>query len=58
MGEWPTATCCCGAAIEKAGSQWRHVETKDIWCYAEEEGMDEESRCDAMPDDAALREEE
>ena len=53
------AVCYCGAEIERIGNErrggfWRHTEPEDRsdprWCYAEERGMDEDSRCVAMPD--------
>lgn len=45
-----TAICYCGAEITKQnGPGWKHT-NGSIWCYEEEAGLDDDSRCNADPD--------
>lgn len=43
-----TKFCYCGRPVESRGAFWQHADDGDrMWCYPEEKGLDDESRCNA-----------
>jgi hypothetical protein len=51
--------CYCGRPVIEWASGWRHDDAGDkVWCYPEEAGLDEESRCNAEWSGDTLDEEE
>lgn len=43
------AVCYCGGVLKPYGDWWLHLDNSE-WCYKEEAGLDDDSRCSAMPD--------